>query len=264
MKPTIKQILLFDNSNLDSDALAFLQAAGISDATIMLAINNFVLSLKENNLWNLFLCIYPIVGGTAFTHQFNLKDPRNLDAAYRLTFSGGYTHNSNGITGNGVNSFTNTHLLANVLGINSVSLSVYSKTSGNNGGTEIGLSIGGASPRHNLMIQYTNGNTYFDLNNAYLGTAVALATTSTGLYTSSRTASNVINLYRRGAIASAKTNAVTTQNTTDICFGVLSGGGYSSRNNCFYAIGSGLTNTQASQLNDAVQTLQTTLGRNAY
>lgn len=265
MKPFTKQLILFDINNLDPDAKLFLLATGLmNNIQISEAINNFVLELKENNLWNTFLCIYPLVGGTSTTHKYNLKDPRDLDAAYRLTFSGGYTHNSNGITGNGVNSNTNTNLNANVTQINNTSLSVYSKTTGANAGTEIGLSVGAASPRLNLMIHYTSNNTYFDINNAYLGTAVALATTATGLYISSRTASNVIKLYRRGTAVSTQADASTTQNTTPIYFGVLAGGGYTSRNTCFYSIGSGLTDTQAAQLNEAVQNLQTALGRNAY
>ena len=110
MKPFTKQLILFDINNLDPDAKLFLLATKLmNDIQIVSAINTFVLELKENNLWSTFLCIYPLVGGSSTTHKYNLKDPRDMDAAYRLVFSGGYTHNSNGITGNGVNSQTNTN-----------------------------------------------------------------------------------------------------------------------------------------------------------
>ena len=49
--------------------------------------------------------LYPFVGGTATSHKFNLKDPRDLDAAFRLQFNGGWTHNSNGVTPNGTNGY---------------------------------------------------------------------------------------------------------------------------------------------------------------
>lgn len=102
-------------SRVDSDAAAFLTAAGITDPTISSAINRLVLNYKGqgnlNNsvdLWNETKSLYPFVGGTATTNKFNLKNPSDLDAAFRLLFSGGWTHNANGITGNGSNSFANT------------------------------------------------------------------------------------------------------------------------------------------------------------
>jgi hypothetical protein len=102
-------------ARLDPSAAAFLTAAGITDPTIVNAINRLVLNYKGqgnlNNsvdLWSVSSAIYPMVGGTASTNKFNLKDSRDLDAAFRLSFSGGWTHSSNGILGNGTNSFANT------------------------------------------------------------------------------------------------------------------------------------------------------------
>ena len=85
----------------DDDAGAFLQAANIQDSTQQAAINQLVLDLKDAGLWTKFYAIYPFIGGTASTHKWNLKDPRDLNAAYRLTFSGGITHSSGGIKGKG-------------------------------------------------------------------------------------------------------------------------------------------------------------------
>lgn len=100
---------------LDPAAAAFLTAAGITDPTITNAINRLVKNYKGQgnlntsvDLWSGSLAIYPMVGGTATTNMYNLKDPRNLDAAFRLAFSGGWVHNANGIIGNGTNTFANT------------------------------------------------------------------------------------------------------------------------------------------------------------
>jgi hypothetical protein len=93
---------------VDPDAQAFITAAGISNPTQQSAINSLVISLKGYSLWNKLYVIYPFVGGTASSHKFNLKDPRNLNAAFRLEFFGGWTHNDNGITGNGTNTLANT------------------------------------------------------------------------------------------------------------------------------------------------------------
>jgi hypothetical protein len=95
-------------SSFDPDAQAFITAAAITDPTQQTAIDNLVIGLKADGLWTNMQAIYPLVGGTASSHKWNLKDPRDLDAAYRLAFFGGWTHNSNGITGNGANTYADT------------------------------------------------------------------------------------------------------------------------------------------------------------
>ena len=94
--------------SVDPDAQAFITAAGITDPTQQSAINTLVVGLKADNLWTSMQAIYPFVGGTASSHKYNLKDPRDLDAAKRLVFNGGWTHNADGITGNGVNTYAET------------------------------------------------------------------------------------------------------------------------------------------------------------
>jgi hypothetical protein len=73
----------------DPDVLAFVAASGVTDNTQKSAVNTLVTSLKEYSVWTKLNAIYPFVGGTATTHKWNLKDPRDLDAAYRLEFFGG-------------------------------------------------------------------------------------------------------------------------------------------------------------------------------
>ena len=101
--------LVFELSSLDPDAQAFLTATGITDATITTAINDLVLDLKSNSLWTKMQIVYPFVGGTATTHKYNLKDPQDTDAAFRMTFNGGWTHDANGVKGNGTNTYGDTH-----------------------------------------------------------------------------------------------------------------------------------------------------------
>jgi len=267
---------LFDN-NLDSgnpgseglfifdpDALNYIIAANIVNPTHRWAINVYFIGLKSNHLYNKIYAMWLLIGGNANSHKYNAKDPRDLDAAYRLTFAGGYTHDDNGIKGNGTNSITSTYFPADLPDINDISLAVYSRTAGNSSGAEIGFSSGLASPRLNLTIQYTNGNTCFDLNNTYLGTAVALSQVATGLYVSSRTANNVIKLYRRGNLINTQADVSTTEQTQNISFGALAGGGYTVRQTCFYAIMRGLTDSEVLIFNRLVHNLQIALGRNIY
>jgi hypothetical protein len=93
---------------IDPNAAAFIAAAGITDPTQKDAINTLVVTLKQKSLWSSLVAIYPIVGGTASTHKWNLKDPRDLDAAFRLNIGGGWTHNASGMTGNGTTNYADT------------------------------------------------------------------------------------------------------------------------------------------------------------
>ena len=97
-----------DIVGIDADALAFITAAAITDATQQTAIDTLVKGMKADGIWTKMKAIYPFVGGTATTHKWNLKDPRDLDAAFRLVFNGGWTHSSNGALPNGTNGYADT------------------------------------------------------------------------------------------------------------------------------------------------------------
>jgi hypothetical protein len=94
--------------SFDPDAQAFITAAAITNPTQQIAIDNLVIGLKADGLWTSMYAIYPFVGGTASTHKWNLKDPRDLNVAYRLQFNGGMTHSANGILFNATNGWADT------------------------------------------------------------------------------------------------------------------------------------------------------------
>ena len=97
----------------DPDAQTFFFAADIVDTTQKLAVNQLVIDLKVTGIWTKMLAVYPFVGGTATTHKWNLKNPLDTNAAFRLTFSGGWTHNSLGIKMNNTNTSANTFVTPN-------------------------------------------------------------------------------------------------------------------------------------------------------
>ena len=256
----------------DADAQAFITAASITDPTQQSAVNQLVVDLKAASIWTKMKAVYPFVSdgiGAARSsqHKWNLKDPRDLDAAYRLSFVGGYTHNINGITGNGINTFSNTFIVPSVrLTANSTHLSFYSRTNIAEGSTEIGCSdtylpIMGFSPRTAL------DQVVFD---SYDFTAHRLTpsnTNSTGFYVGSVVSSTSQKIYKNG-ISLANQTAAQTQglpSTASITLSARNDGGglenLSSRNIAFASIGDGLSDTDVSNLYTAVQTFQTTLGR---
>jgi hypothetical protein len=94
----------------DPDAQAFFTASGLTGATNLNAVNQLVLDLKAASIWTKMKAIYPMVGGTAALHKWNLKDPQDTNAAFRLNFIGGWTHSSTGALPNGTNGYADTFL----------------------------------------------------------------------------------------------------------------------------------------------------------
>lgn len=248
-----------------ADALAFIAAAGITDTTQKQAICTLVSDLQTYGIWTKMKAIYPFVGGTATTHKYNLKDPQDTDAAFRLVFIGGWTHSSNGATPNGTNGIADSFLTANTLSQFSTHLSYYSRT--NNNGSYFEMGYGVASSRITMGIKYL-GTGYYDQNDNSNGriTVSMSSTNSTGLFLMSRTANNVQKAYRNsGQIGSTNTNTITSNLPNNkIPLGAFTDGVnfiYSNRQCAFATIGNGLTDTEAANLYTAVQAYQTTLGR---
>lgn len=93
----------------DHDAAAFITAAGLTSSVHKNAVHRLVKDLKINKIWEKLWVCYPFVGGTEQAHKLNLKNPNDSNAAFRLTFSGGWTHSSTGARPNGTNAYANTN-----------------------------------------------------------------------------------------------------------------------------------------------------------
>jgi hypothetical protein len=243
----------------DNDARAFIEAAGIVSDTQIEAIDTLVINLKSYGLWTKMKAIYPMVGGTATSHRFNLKDPRNVNAAFRLTFNGGWTHSQTGAQPNGTNAYAETYLnLSTTLTNRNVHFSHYSRAgSTGNEVTLIGTILGqsGGAVLYNI---YSGQRVYATLGGAYtdclFGNLLAFH-----LITSLDGSTNGQRVYSNGVLKGSSTNNSTSlANTTAI----LSGGyAYSPYQIAFASIGDGLTDTEAVNFSLAVQNFQTTLGR---
>ncbi len=268
-------------SSYDSDAQAFFTAAGITDSTQKSAVNQLVLDLKSYSVWSKIIGIYPFVGGSASTHKYNLKDPRDLDAAYRLTFGGSWTHNSNGVTGDGSTTYADTHCdLHAVTTINSIAIGVYNRihsTSSQkawgayylNYDSETGVTHPGLQTHF-----YVNVGTYVFLSDmGDLGGAsnrnYITNPDNSGLMMANRPSSSVHSIYRNGT--KLKTNTPSgggIKTGSYLAFGAcykINGPLWEAndvRNYALAFMSTGLTDTEASNIYTAVQAFQTTLGRN--
>jgi hypothetical protein len=243
---------------VDADAQAFITAAAITDSTQQAAIDNLVIGLKADSLWTSMYAIYPLVGGTASQHKYNLKDPRDLNAAYRLQFNGGMTHSSNGILFNGVNGWADTSI--NTISPNS--FGVYNRNTTDNGGTYIGSS--GADEDVNESNYYLNSFTGYLTNlfspvyvSAYMANTSGLNVMTAGQ-----------SFYKNGLFKVSGTAFGPNPLVPNMSIGALNrtygidNSTHSNQQIAFAFMGSiSLNGTQNTNLYNRVQTFQTALSR---
>lgn len=252
--------LTFGGSAIDADAVAFNNAAGITNTTEGGAINTLVSELKSNNLWTKFNAIYPFVGGTATSHKFNLINSADTDAAFRLNFVGGWTHSSNGALPNGTNGYANTFLNPNaILSLTSSHVSVYSRTLTVGVEVELGAFDGTSFTQLRAAANAVFGSTSSILN-------YTTTTDARGFWVASKRANNDREAYRNGASqTTVTTNDALAYPNLNIFLGARNDSGvasvFSNKQLAFASIGSGLTDAEVSTLNTIITTFQTTLGR---
>ena len=255
----IGSILVWSYSSFDPDAQLFITNAAITDTTQQNAVNNLVVALKGYGIWSKMKALYPFVGGTSSQHKYNLRNPLDTDAAFRLTFFGGVTHSSNGITGNGTNGYADTFLNdQTILDINNKHISMYQRNiltspSGSSMGT-------GNSNRFYLNF---SGSNYSTLGMAQ--SPFTIVTPQNGMFTMSKIISNEFKYYQNSLASVTKTGTNTPQNLKHFILACNTIGNpfdYSLANLSFASIGDGLTDTEASNMYTAVQAFQVSLSRN--
>lgn len=259
----------------ERDAWAFLDAAAIKSSREQRAVIELVRGLKHAQLWTKMKAIYPFVGGTATTHKFNLKDPRDADAAFRLSFSGGWTHSSTGADPNGTNAWANTFLFSSAMGQNSIHGSYYSREDIRAETLDFGV-IDAPTPSGNsnaiyIISRWNNGltgNDFYGLagqSNGIAGMQTANSN-SQGFFSVSRTGSNTQAGYKNGVSIMTGTQASNTPVSRNIYLGACNVVGvadyFTARQCAFFTIGDGLTSNENAALYNIVQRFQTTLGRN--
>jgi hypothetical protein len=260
-------------SGTDTDAQAFITAASITDSTQQSAINTLVTQLKTYGIWTKMKALYPMVGGTAASHKFNLKDPRDLDAAYRLVFNGGWVHSSNGALPNGTTGYADTKfIIAQVYpsSITNIHVSYYSKTNTNKY-EMIGMQDDSVGQGSQVYIQDNGAVQYYSaLNTNANSITLNKVQSSIGHYLTSRTSLTSLKGYRDGVIQGSNTNTSSSSNLRSTLPFVIGATiyklssiqyYYGNKESAFASIGDGLTDAEAANFYTAVQTFQSTLGR---
>jgi hypothetical protein len=249
-------------TNYTPRTTAFAAATGITDTTILNALNTFDTGLISNGLDTKMKALYPFVGGTANTHKYNFMDARDLDVAYRLAFNGGWVHSANGIQGNGTNTYANTFLNENVvITANSEHMAIYSRTDAN--GTYCDIGLASTMVPTCIFSKYANNfNAFMNNGTANIDPAV---NTSLGLFIATRNNSSTINAFNKNVKTSSNLT-FSTLNNWNVYVGALNRNNtvtefFTPRQYAFSSIGNGLSDTDASTLYTLVQAFQTSLSR---
>lgn len=254
---------------IDADAQSFFTATGITDLTQKNAVNQLVLDLKSNSLWTKMKALYPMVGGNATAHSYNLKNT----AQYQLTFSSGWTHSSTGMLPNGYSAFANTGLNPNTIGLdqNSACYGAYSRTQSVGNTSLFGAFNAANSINVSLFPNYSTNQLYSSLNGAESYTLPYTNTNSKGLFCVNRVTStdkqDWVNGTKLQTLSGTQRGATTVGNLNEsITLSAVNWNGaryyFSNRELAFAFISDGLTDTNLNNLNSIITTFQTSLSRN--
>jgi len=251
------------SSSCDTDAAAFITLLGLT-GTDSSAICGLVTDLKDSSLWASMQAIYPMIGGTASTHKWNLKSPVDADANFRLVFNGGWTHSGTGALPNGSTGYAQTFYIPFTNGMNDSShISYYSRTVGSSGESMIEMGCFGTTSRENQLILRFSDGMYFEPNSVNGGFITASNTDASGYFIASRIASNAM-IGQRNTTQLTGT-AAGLLNDYEIYIGARNTSGtagfFSNRECAFATIGLGLSAAQMLTLNTIVERFQDALGR---
>lgn len=247
----------------DADAQAYFNAnTAITNTADKNAINTFYLGLKSDGIYTKLNAMYLPIWGSAASCKWNLVNPLDTDAAFRLTFTTGWTFTSGGMQGNTVSTYANTFLNNNNLVINDMSLGVYSRsTSG--GENELAADFNTGNPVGytylNLGATGTTFGVRINTNGAEFANTV---TNSKAFYIAQRSGLSSQQLFRN---TTKYTNAVAQSfksvNTIKLGAWIVNGTFYGSSKICsFYFIGKSFSDAEATNLYNRVTTLMTYFG----
>ena len=260
----------------DTDAQAFFTAIDNDGGSLTTgekdAVNDLVLDLKAGSVWSDLEIIYPFIGSSATEQKYNLKDPRDLDAAYRLDFvprvgesfsfstSAGTTPPP---TGN--DSHADTHWIYANSPSSGNHISLYTTNNLNPGGYDCGAFSTVNNYEQGLIAGFGNNTLYYQVGGGW----------KTGNFTGDNTGFFMGNYVVDGTALTTYKDSTQIVNTTSnenrttspmFLFNESQNGNDrgqgNDRNMTWWSVGAGLSAEQISALRTAVVDYQTALGRN--
>jgi hypothetical protein len=254
-------------TSVDPDPQAFITAALITGSTQQNSIANLVSDLKGTSgsttngtdVWSKLRAFYPMcpIDATTFTLdacKWNLINPLDTDAAFRMTWVNSPTVTYEGVKGDGTSAYGNTHFVESA-----------QMTAGNNGMTRDSFDIVSGTA------QIIAGADYPDFafrrsNASYSGRLGIVHTAAPEICTISRLTPTDFTVYKDGtSVATLATSSTTQANQPMFVFAASDSSGNPTipmaSGLTAFAIHDGLTANEAQDISDAITNFNTALGR---
>lgn len=257
----------------DADAQAFFTAVEGGGDTLTTtekdATNQLVLDLKADSIWSKLQVIYPMVGGTASAMKWNLADPRDLDAAYRIGWTAtNWTFDSNGAqAADTIGEYGDTNYAGDTNDSGTgMTMALYINGGTNAAGYDLGANLATSQPTgQEVQIVAGYGANRLVTRYGYSGASTGYdATMPTGFMASTGNSTATL-LYIDGVqvVSNGTARNVATSAQTNLYLGNRSDNTDqpTDRRYAFVGIGEELTSTNHSDLYTAVQAFQTSLSR---
>lgn len=271
---------------LAPQAITFIKAEVAAGYTMraadIAAVHRLVLDLTQTvrdggntftPVYSRMAAVYPFIGSTQTSHKFNLVDPRDLDAAFRLVDHGSPAHAATGVTFNGSSSYQDTRYNPTAQASPLLGIGFYCRTAALGSGTSDLGGLGNSGGETTLWTRYTDNRVYSAVGNTsgetFAANTVTLRWWSQQRNTTASAAANVKTYHDAALFTSANGLANTTSNVF-LYFGCFNSAGVSpsfgpspqSKEWAFAVILKGLfTDTEHAQMFNAIQNYQTILGR---
>jgi len=261
---------------IDPDAANYLAAVGIindttvyyagtpqeiTGAAIYTAMNTFVGALKSEGVYDKLKAVYPLIGGNAGNHKWNLINPQDTNAAHRMLWYGAGTHSKTGFKGDGSTAYGDTNFNQSIHSqLNNESFGYYSRTDLNGFIIEMGMYTSSSS---SYILARLNGR-FYSRHQATSESGNLLVSTSLGFFGVTRRESSFYRQFMNNNYLIKNDVSISLSNI-NFYIGARnfsgSGNAFSNRELSYSFIGEGLTEIQMTAHYNAVQQLQTDLKR---
>lgn len=221
-----------------------------------------IYGFKNAGVYGRISTFYPFCGTTAAAQKYNLLDPQDTNGAFRLSFSGGWTHSATGALPNGSTGYANTFWTPSVNASTSgASMGIYSRTNNTSNNQFFGASGTPASRFFDWFIFGGNGGS----RSGAAGITFPSAGPTVGTHIMRRNSTTDFQAYRNGASLGTSATAASSMPSINVYFGALNNAGTAAQFNnwelgCAF-LGIGLTNQNALDMNYIMNTYAKIMNR---